>query len=198
MNHHQKLKITSISVYTSEIFPASCYHCACYWIWHVFMTDSIAGPRHILLVERRRWSVLNFYFRRFKYSFILYFYLMTMAICYWYICMVYISVGPWLQNLSIILEVLFRMFISSWKTSGFSQTRAVTQNTLMGSVYTRVKVDVVILDSFSLCAMFVCTVWNIITKFNSWLKVPLECQKLDIKTCLSFKNWIEMTGFSSL
>lgn len=150
MNHHQKLKITSVYVYTLEIFPASCSHCACYWIWHIFMTDSIAGPWYILSVERRGWSVLNFYFRRFKSCVILYVYPMTMAVCYWYIYMVYISVVPWLQNLSIISEVLSRMFISSWKTSGFSQMRSVTQNTLMGSLSTRVKVDAVILDSFSL------------------------------------------------
>lgn len=151
MNHHQKLKITSVYIYTSEIFPASCSHCACYWIWHIFMTDSIAGPQYILLVERRRWSVLNFHFRRFKSCAILYVYLTAMAICYWYIYMVYVSVAPWLQNLSIIFEVLSRMFISPWKISGFSQMRTVTKNTLMGSLSTRVKVDAVILDSVSLC-----------------------------------------------
>lgn len=65
--------------------------------------------------------------------------------------MVYISVGPELQNLPIIFEVLSRMFISSCKTSGFSQMGVVTQNTLMGSLSTRVKVDAVILEPFSPC-----------------------------------------------
>lgn len=50
-----------------------------------------------------------------------------------------------------ISEVLSRMFISSCKTSGFSQMRAVIQNTLMGSLSTRVKVDAVILEPFSPC-----------------------------------------------
>lgn len=149
MNHHPQLKIASAYVYSLEIFPASCSHCTCYWIWHIFMTDRIAGPQCILSVDRR-WSVLNFYFRRFNSCIILHVCLMTVAIRYWYIYVVYVSVGPWLQNLSVF-EVLSRMFISSWKTSGFSQMRTVTQNTLMVSLSTRAKASAVILDSFSLC-----------------------------------------------
>lgn len=42
------------------------------------------------------------------------------------------------------------MFINSWQTSGFSWMRSVTQNTLMGPLSTNVKVDAVILDSFSI------------------------------------------------